>query len=353
MILGFDRTAARVTWTAWAVTMLLYGFYLAGEAAFILVLAVFVAYALWPMTAFLQRHTAGRFSRRSAAAIVFIAVIGAGALAFALLGSRVVQEGVHLAQQIPRLKEDPSWMNAIPLPSWLEVYRARMQAFVYDQIAGGLSQAVPFLRQVARRTVAIAGNVVYVVLVPIMAFLLVKDAPLLRSAFLGFVKPRHEPVWRKLLDDVHDVLAHYVKALALLSIATFTTYSIAFALMGLSYALFLAAMAAVLELVPLAGPLLALVAALIVAMVTGYEHFWWILAFGAAYRVFQDYVLSPALMSGRVDVHPLLVLVGIVAGEQIGGVIGMFLAVPAIAIAGVILRVLRASRAEPGAPASI
>jgi predicted PurR-regulated permease PerM len=138
-----------------------------------------------------------------------------------------------------------------------------------------------------------------------------------------------------------------VKALALLSIATFTAYSIVFALMGLSYALFLAATAAVLELVPLAGPLLALVAALVVAMATGYEHFWWIVAFGAAYRLFQDYVLSPALMSGRVEVHPLLVLLGIVGGEQIGGVVGMFLAVPVIAVAGVTLRVLRAPREPP------
>ena len=346
MILGFDRDAARVTWTAWAVTILLYGLYLASEAAFILVLSIFVAYALWPLAAFLQRHTAGRFSRLAAVGIVFILVIGAGVLAFVLVGSRAVEQGVHLAQQIPRLKEDTSWMNAIPLPSWLEVYRARMEALVQAQITGGVSQAVPFLRQVARRAVEVAGNIVYVVLVPIMAFLLVKDGPFLRATILTFVKPVHEPVWRKLLDDVHDVLAHYVKALALLSIATFVAYSIAFALMGLPYTMFLAAIAAVLELVPLAGPLLALVAALIVAMVTGYEHFWWIVAFGAAYRLFQDYVLSPALMSGRVEVHPLLVLLGIVAGEQIGGVIGMFLAVPAIAIAGVILRVLRAARLE-------
>jgi predicted PurR-regulated permease PerM len=51
-------------------------------------------------------------------------------------------------------------------------------------------------------------------------------------------------------------------------------------------------------------------------------------------------------MSGRVEVHPLLVLLGIVGGEQIGGVIGMFLAVPVIAIAGVVLRTLRGSRTE-------
>src|SRR5690349_16284020 len=169
MILGFDRDAARVTWTAWALTILLYGLYLASEAVFILVLSIFVAYALWPLAAFVQRHTARRFSRVAAVGIVFIAIIGAAVLASVLIGSRVVEQGVHLAQQLPRLKEDTSWMNAIPLPSWLEVYRPRMQTFVHDQIAGGVSQAVPFLRQIARHAVQVAGNIVYVVLVPIMA----------------------------------------------------------------------------------------------------------------------------------------------------------------------------------------
>src|SRR5690349_948609 len=151
MILGFDRDAARVTWTAWAVTILLYGLYLASEAAFILVLSIFMAYALWPLAAFLQRHTGGRFSRLAAVGIVFILVVGAGVLAFVLIGSRVVEEGVHLAQQIPRLKEDTSWMKAIPLPSWLEAYRPRMEGYIQGQISGGVSQVVPFLRQIARR----------------------------------------------------------------------------------------------------------------------------------------------------------------------------------------------------------
>lgn len=351
MILGFHRDAARITWTAWAVTILLYGFYLAREAVFILVLAIFVAYALWPLAAFLQRRTAGRLSRTAALAIVFVAVLGAAVLAFALIGVRAAQEGAHLAEQIPRLKNDTSWMSTIPLPSWLESYRPRMESFLRDRIATGASQVMPFVRNIARHAMEVAGNLLYVVIVPIVAFLLVKDAPAMRAAVLGHIQQEHQSTWRRLIGDVHDVLAHYVRALALLSLATFIAYSIAFGVMGVPYALLLAATAAVLEFVPLAGPLLAIVAALILATVSGYEHFWWIVAFGAAYRTFQDYVLSPALFSGRVDVHPALVLLGIVAGEQIGGVAGMFLAVPFIAIAGVVLRTLRASHRERAAVA--
>jgi predicted PurR-regulated permease PerM len=189
MMLGFDRDAARVTWTAWAVTILLYGLYLAAEAVFVFVLAVFLAYALWPPAAFLQRHSGGRLSRTEAIAIVFLALIAAAALAFVLLGVRVVDEGMRLAQQIPRLKDDTSWISTIPLPSWLEIYRPRIETFLRDHIATGASQVTPFLRKIARHAFEVAGNLLYVVLVPIIAFLLVKDAPVLHSGALQFVNP--------------------------------------------------------------------------------------------------------------------------------------------------------------------
>jgi len=55
------------------------------------------------------------------------------------------------------------------------------------------------------------------------------------------------------------------------------------------------------------------------------------------YRLFQDYVLNPYLMSEGVKVSPLLVIVGLLAGEQLGGVAGIFLSVPVIAALKIVL----------------
>jgi predicted PurR-regulated permease PerM len=62
-------------------------------------------------------------------------------------------------------------------------------------------------------------------------------------------------------------------------------------------------------------------------------------------RVFQDYVLNPFLMSSRVEIHPVLVLFGVLAGDQLGGIPGMFYSVPVLAILKVVLNNL--SRATP------
>ena len=57
----------------------------------------------------------------------------------------------------------------------------------------------------------------------------------------------------------------------------------------------------------------------------------WLIGFIAAYRLFQDYVVNPYLMSEGVEVSPLMVIVGLLAGDQLGGVVGIFLSVPVMA----------------------
>jgi predicted PurR-regulated permease PerM len=115
--------------------------------------------------------------------------------------------------------------------------------------------------------------------------------------------------------------------------------------MGEQYELLLAGTAGVLEFLPVVGPAAALVIILLVCGIAGTGGLLWILAFWALYRVFQDYVLNPYLMSSGVELHPLLVLFGVLAGEKIGGIPGMFFSVPVLAIARVVLTHLRAASA--------
>jgi len=73
------------------------------------------------------------------------------------------------------------------------------------------------------------------------------------------------------------------------------------------------------------GPLTSATIILLVAGFSGYHPLWAIVAFLGAYRIFQDYVLSPHLMSAGMELHPLLVIFGVFSGEQVAGVAGAFL----------------------------
>jgi predicted PurR-regulated permease PerM len=86
------------------------------------------------------------------------------------------------------------------------------------------------------------------------------------------------------------------------------------------------------------GPLTAAVIIIIVTAASGYSNVLAVVIFLGAYRLFQDYVLSPRVMSSGIELHPLMVILGVLAGEKLGGVPGMFLSVPAIALVRVFYR---------------
>jgi predicted PurR-regulated permease PerM len=165
----------------------------------------------------------------------------------------------------------------------------------------------------------------------------------MRKEVLSWLGSPHKRLWSGIVDDLDVLLSRYVRALLLLSIATLICYSIAFSLLGVPYALLLASVAAVLEFIPFAGPLAAIVIALAVAGFSGFAHLLWLFCFIIVYRLFQDYVLNPYLMSEGVEVSPFLVIVGLLAGDQLGGVAGIFLSVPTMAALKIILVRARAA----------
>ena len=85
-----------------------------------------------------------------------------------------------------------------------------------------------------------------------------------------------------------------------------------------------------------------------VAGLSGFHHLLWIFFFLAVFRVFQDYVLSPHLLSSGTELHPLLVIFGVLTGGQIAGIAGCFLSVPVLATLRIVYRQLQKKPVDPG-----
>jgi predicted PurR-regulated permease PerM len=130
----------------------------------------------------------------------------------------------------------------------------------------------------------------------------------------------------------------------LLALSAFTGYAIFLGATGAPYPILLAGFAALLEFIPAVGPLVGGLTMVLATGFAGYQHVWMLVVFLVVYRIFQDYVLSPYLMSAGVKIHPMLVLFGVLAGEQIAGIPGMFFSVPAMAALRLIVVRLRRRR---------
>jgi predicted PurR-regulated permease PerM len=136
------------------------------------------------------------------------------------------------------------------------------------------------------------------------------------------------------------LLAQYMRALVLLGVVASLAYGLFFSIMRVPYGILLAAVAFPLEFIPMVGPLAGAVLVLLVAGLSGSHHLLGIIVFLVAFRFFQDYVVSPHLLSAGMKLHPLLVLFGILAGGSIAGIAGSFLSVPVIATLRIVYRQL-------------
>jgi predicted PurR-regulated permease PerM len=146
--------------------------------------------------------------------------------------------------------------------------------------------------------------------------------------------------WR-IAEDLHLLLGQYVRAQVLLALITFVGWSAVFLLAGVPYALVLAGVGGALEFIPVIGPLTAGVVAVGVSLFAGYAHPWLLVAFVLMWRGIQDYGFVPLIMGRGIEIHPALVIVGVLAGGEIAGVAGMFLSVPVIAAARIVWRRLQ------------
>lgn len=342
-MLGIDRRAARYAWTVALTVLALCLVYLVRRTLFVFVLALLFAYLLSPLVNLLDRALHSNRTRGLALGLAYIIFVGVVVLIGTQIGSSVVAQATSLAQKLPEMLEN--WQKASQKPPSPQTsLRDQILDRAKAEIASRSGDIVGMLSRAGLKALTAAGDVIYVVIIPILAFFFLKDAQVIRQRILDLVDegPRRD-LMDDVLADIHLLLARYIRALVLLSLATFTAYSISFTIMGVPYAVLLAAVAGMMEFIPTLGPLAAGAAIVLVGAISGASVVA-ILIFLLLYRVFQDYILSPILMKQGTELHPLMVLFGVFAGAEIAGIAGAFLSVPVLALVRVMYERLRKSR---------
>ena len=339
-MLGIERQAARYVWTAAVIVLLLVALYLIRKTLFVFIVALLFAYLLSPLVDLLDRFLPASRTRAPALVVAYLIVIGGLVFGVIGLGSRIAAEArtFNLQDLINRSSA------AAPPPAGGTTWGSILY-YVQSQIRQHAGEVVAFLPRAGLRALSIAGDLVYVIIVPILSFFFLKDGRVMRERLLDLIA---EGPRRELAEDVaremNVLLAQYMRALTVLSLFTLTFYSFFFSVTHVPYALLLSALAALLEFIPMIGPFSAAVIVVLVSVLSGYPYLLWTLVFMGVYRLFQDYVLSPRLMSEGMELHPLLVMFGVFAGAEIGGVPGTFLSVPLLALIRILYRRLERAR---------
>jgi predicted PurR-regulated permease PerM len=306
----------------------------------LLVLSIFFAYLVSPLVEFIRRPvkigTRVLVAPRVLAICLAYTIITAGIfLAFYLIVPSLGNQFPEFAGQAKgywtSLGEKTQQLN--------EYFRShRMPGPLVDAV----NKAIPGLVEKVSQTVsafvthalAYVAYLPWLILIPILAFFLLKDAEAFRRSALQML-PRGRWRWRgdEFFQDVNSTLAAYVRAQLTACLFIGIICAIGFTLFGLPGPVVMGFIAGVFEFVPLVGPLsVAILAALLAMLHAGAFSAFLVLLFLGVLRIVQDYFIYPRLIGHGIHLHPLAVIFAILSGAELAGVTGIFLAIPVVAI---------------------
>jgi predicted PurR-regulated permease PerM len=310
----------------------------------VLIVAALFAYVIAPLVQLAERpiRILGRPRRLSrAAAIALVYVLMAGSIsggAVLLLPSATEQVNDMIVRAPAYAQSILAWEHG-----WSRYYdRVRIPRELrqgIDQSALAAGEAA--LESIRGSLLALVGALSYLpwlLLIPILAFFLLKDAATLRRTVVKALPHHGRLRGHRLFEELNATLAAYIRAQLLACVVVGSLCGVGFAVLGIPYPVLLGVLAGVLEFIPLVGPLVLATVAAGVAALHAPILALWALGFLGVLRLIEDYVIYPRLMRRGIHLHPLAVILGVLGGAELDGVAGMFLAVPTVAIASVVYR---------------
>jgi predicted PurR-regulated permease PerM len=329
----FDPRTAKVLATISAFVAVAAFIYGVRHSLVIILFAVLFAYLLEPVVLRMQTSRLARGSRSLAILETYLVIVTVLAVLGIVFGPRVAEDTRHLTQTLPSLLDRVTSGKIVwqfgSRHGWSSETQLRLEQFIATHQATILGWSGQIGTAIAKSL----QNIVWVVLVPILAIFFLRDGRHLAETFLAtFDEESQRRFLRGIINDLDEILARFIRAQLTLAGISLVVYCSVFALLRFPYALVLGIAAGAMEFIPVVGPLAAAVAIVSVGFLLAYPHLLMMVLFFAIWRVVLDYVISPRVMGGSLEMHPLAVIVAVLMGGELGGVLGVYLSIPMAAV---------------------
>ena len=325
-----------------------------------LILAAVLAYILNPLVELMVRRT--RLPRVLAVLAVYLIVIMIVALVPAILAPGLIEQLTLLnvdvqgiAGAIVRFIAEHQTIVLFGVPVDLSPF--------YQEIIASLNRLVP---SIAPRSVNLlfgfasgfASTLVGFTLTVVVSFYLLKDARQISRYLDELVPPGYREEAGQVRREITGVWSAFFRGQILLCTIIGVTTGTALWVLGIRSAFILGLMAGTLEIVPNLGPTLAAIPAVIIALLKGstrlpLSSLWFALLVVGVYVVIQQVennILVPRIIGRSVNLHPVVVLLGVVAGASTAGILGVFLAAPLLSTAHILSRYVYGKLLAPAVP---
>jgi predicted PurR-regulated permease PerM len=196
---------------------------------------------------------------------------------------------------------------------------------------------------IASRTVSflidLASGFAWLIFILIVSFYLLKDTGRLVRSLENLVPVDYREEVHRLLREITIIWNAFLRSQLVLCAVVGTVVGVALAIVGVRNALILAIIAGILEIIPNIGPTIAAIPAILIAYFQGSAHLplsngWFAILVIGLYVVIQQLennFLVPRIIGRSLNLHPLVVIIGVIAGASLAGILGIFLAAPILA----------------------
>ena len=302
----------------------------------LLVSAIFAA-GLAPVVGVLERcRLPGglRFSRGAAIFVLYLMIFIAVLLILSIIIVPAVNESGRFIQQLPQLlKKIRFWLSDLQDHwTWLPDIAGSLSNL--PSLATQLSRFGPEAASVAFRFL---GGLAAVITVLVFTFYMLLQGAEIKRAFLTLFPLTERERIIVVLDRIGAKFGGWLRAQLLLSVSVAVPVAIALSLLRVPYALLLAIVAGIGELIPMVGPALGATVAILVALSQQLWQLVGVIIFYVIIMNVEPHILVPRIMSRAVGTSPILTLVALLTGIKLIGILGGLLAVPIAAALQVIV----------------
>lgn len=296
-----------------------------------LLVALFLAYLINPWVSSLEKRGLQRSAAILAVYLFLAVVIG---MAAAYLLPTLIRELSKLATTVPSYAQQISawyWSMKGNVPEavngFVEQNVQQLQVAV-TATAQGLIQAI----------LSTLGLAVYLVLIPIMSYYLLRDSAAIWQTFTDLVPRRNRNKVISLVSDVQGTLGCWVRGQVTVCTLVGLLTSLGLWFIGLGeFALVLGLSAGLSDFIPYFGPIIGGAPAVLFGLLRGPGMAIRALIVILVVQQIENSVIAPAVLGHELGLHPLSIILGLIAGGKVGGLWGMILAVPTMAISKVLL----------------
>lgn len=311
-------------------------------------LAAVIAYILNPLVVFVNERT--RISRGWVILTIYLLMAVALVALFVSLGVAAYDQATDFINLIPNLIDQiVSLFESINLRSEPIIILDRIVIepinlpweSITDQVVGliqpTLSTSGGFVRQFASTTVRTVGNFIFVFVISIY---LIFEAPNIGNYLQALAsQPGYQTDMERMAKEFSRIWSAYLRGQVILGVIIFFVVWLGLSLFGVRNALTLGLIAGLLEFVPTIGPITSTVIAMIVAFfqpsnawgLEGWQFALIVLGFMIIVQQLENNVLVPRIVGNALDLHPLIVIIGVFMGASVAGILGAILAAPLLA----------------------